>query len=80
MKHAFSSLIYTIKHLLANVLSTFVERWLNKYVKQNHQASGDNLMVNPLGKYVLDCVQVEGASNYILLIAEEVRNGQEQES
>ena len=80
MKHAFSSLIYMIKHLLANVLSTFVERWLNKNVKQNHQARGDNLMINPLGKYALHCVQVEGASEYIILLTEEDQNGQEQES
>ena len=78
MKHAFSSLINKIKHLLANVLSTFVERWLNKNVKQNHQASGDNLMINPLGKYVLDCVQVKGARKFIFLIAEEVQNAREQ--
>lgn len=80
MKHAFSSLIYMIKHLLANVLSTFVERWLNNNVKQNHQASGDNLMVNPLGRHVLDCVQVKGTSKYVFLIIKEVQNGQEQDS
>lgn len=32
MKHAFSRLITFINHLLANVLSTFVERWLRKHV------------------------------------------------
>lgn len=32
MKHAFSRLITYINHLLADVLSTFVERWLRKHV------------------------------------------------
>lgn len=32
MKHAFSRLISFINHLLANVLSTFVEHWLRKNV------------------------------------------------
>ena len=32
MKHAFSRLITFINHLLANVLSTFVERWLRRHV------------------------------------------------
>lgn len=32
MKHAFSRLITYINHLLANVLSTFVEHWLRRYV------------------------------------------------
>ena len=70
MKHAFSRLITFINHLLANVLSTFVERWLNEHVGQFHQCSGENLVVNPLGNYVLDVVQIEGAVNYIVLISE----------
>lgn len=32
MKHAFSRLITFINHLFANVVSTFVERWLRKNV------------------------------------------------
>lgn len=70
MKHAFSRLITLINHLLANVISTFVERWLNKHVGQLHQCSGENLTVNPLGSYVMDVVQIEGAVNYIVLISE----------
>lgn len=79
MKHAFSRLITFINHLFANVLSTFVERWLNRHVDQFHQCSGENLVVNPLGNYVLDVVQIEGAVNYIILISEkeEIRHDSE---
>ena len=79
MKHAFSRLITFINHLLANVLSTFVERWLNTYVGQFHQCSGENLVVNPRGSYVMDVVQIEGAVNYIVLISEkeEIRHDSE---
>lgn len=34
MKHAFSSLISKIKHLLANVICTFVENWLNCHIRR----------------------------------------------
>ena len=70
MKHAFSSFGKFSKHLLANVVSTFVEKWLNKHVGQFHQCSGENLTVNPLGNYVLDVVQIEGAVNFIVLVSE----------
>lgn len=45
MKHAFSRLITFINHLLANVLSTFVERWLRKHVTGYIIIRDDEIMI-----------------------------------
>lgn len=78
MKHAFSRLITFINHLLANVVSAFVERWLRKNVTGYIIYRDDEVILyNHMGA---KCIMIDDATGKISLSTKEVQNGQEQES
>lgn len=76
MKHAFSRLITFINHLLANVVSTFVERWLRKNVTGYVIYRNDEvIMYNHLGA---KCIIVDDLTGKISLSTkEEIRHDSE---
>ena len=78
MKHAFSRLITFINHLLANVVSTFVERWLRKNVAGYVIYRDDEvIMYNHLGAR---CIMIDDSTGKITLSIKEGRTDEGSET